>query len=185
MFQDGITDGTMTNIADTFELVVDYDERFEEQVESGDPNPLADLTIKVGEYDLTGATDGRFSLDDYVYFNLRKQLDAVEDVLAGERRELTFYSIPVELVLDPENDHVSVLLLNSRGEVKNDAVPEGGVPVTKETFVAGLIDAAEGFHEKVVEINPDLEDSEQMQTLRDYIQNAKASLSELSEPESQ
>lgn len=54
MSQNGITDGTMTDRKNTFELVVDYDERFEEQVENGDPNPLADLTIRVGEYDLTG-----------------------------------------------------------------------------------------------------------------------------------
>lgn len=178
MFLRGITGGKMT---DTFEVVIDYDEQFEEQVESGDPNPLADLTIKVGEYDLTGASDSRFYLDDYLYFNLRKQLDAVEDVIAGNRRELTFYSIPDDLILNPEDDIVYVSLLNSRGKRKNDAVPQDGVPVKKETFVTALIKTAEEFHQKVTQINPELEDSEQMQSLCEYIENVEQMLEEVCE----
>ncbi|NEU59206.1 hypothetical protein [Halorussus sp. MSC15.2] len=169
----------MTDKENMFELVIDYDEQFHEQVQSGDPNPLADLTIRAGEYDLTGASGDRFYLDDYVYFNLRKQLDAIESILAGNRNELTFYNIPNDLILDPENATIFVSLVKSSGEPKNDAVPEDGVPITMRAFIEGVVNAAEEFHEKVIEVNPDLEDSEQMRTLRDLIQNAKEKLSDI------
>lgn len=170
----------MTEDGKTFKLIIKYDKQFEEQVESGDPNPLADITIRVGEYDLTGASDGQFYLDDYMFFNLRKQLGAVKEVLDGETRELTFYSIPDDLVLDPNDDTVFVSLLNSHGERKNDSVPEGGVPVSKEAFVVGLVDAAEEFREQVISINPSLKNSEQMQALGGHIDKAKQMLSEWS-----
>lgn len=91
-----------------FDLVVNYDDRFAEQVENENPNPLADFTIRVSEYDLTGASDNQFYLDDYMFFSLRKQLGAVEDILTGERRKLTLYSIPDDLILDPDDDTVFV-----------------------------------------------------------------------------
>lgn len=166
------------NPTTAFRLCIDYDEQLIEQVESGDPNPLADLTIRAGEYDLTGASENQYYLDDYLYFHFRKLLDAVEDVMEGEQQKLTLYSIPDEIVLRPEEDAVYVSLLNSRGERKNDNVPEGGVPVTKTAFVEGLVRAADEFHDEIVETNPELETSEQMKTLNQHIQNARQSVSD-------
>lgn len=171
-------DGKMSESDPRFEVVIAYDERFEEQVQSGDPNPLTDFTIRVGGYDLTGATEDRYPIDDYIYFNLRKQLDAVQDVMDGKRRELTFYSVPDELVLDPSEDRVFVSLLKSSGEPRNDAVPEHGVAVSKTAFVSGLVDTAEEFHDRVVDVNENLRDSESMQELRNYIRTAQSASSD-------
>lgn len=162
----------------TFVLYIDYDEQFVEQVENGDTNPLANLTIRAGEYDLTGASESRYYLDEYLYFHFRKLLDAVGDVVRGEQKNLTLYSIPDEIILRPEEDVVYVSLLNPKGERKNDNVPESGVPVTKTAFVEGLIRAAEEFHDEIVTTNPELENSEQMKTLNGYIQTARQSISD-------
>lgn len=164
-----------------FELVVEYDEQFAEQVKRGQTNPLAGLTLRVGDYDLTGAPENQFYIDDYMFFNLRKLLGTVEGVVDGEQQVLTFYNIPVNLVLEPDADTVYVSLLNVHGKRENKDVPEGGIPVSKASLIAGLVDAAEEFHEKVTQINPELEDSEQMQSLREYIENARQALSEQSE----
>lgn len=153
--------------------IIDYNEQFREQVESGEPNPLADLTIRAGEYDLTGSTNDLFYLDDYLYFHFRKLLDAVEDVVQGEDKCLTLYSIPNDIVLRPEDDVVFVSLINSQGERKNVDVPESGVPVTKIAFVEELVQTAKQFHDKVVEINPDLRNSEPMEQLRQLIENVE------------
>lgn len=170
---------------ETFELIVEYNEQFTKQVERGEPNPLAGLTLQAGNYDLTGAPEDQFYIDDYMFFNLRKLLGAVESVVDGEQQELTFYNTPVDLVLNPDDDTVCVSLLNVRGRRENNEIPEGGVPISKASLIAGLVDAAEEFHGNIVEINPDLEDSEQMQTLRERIENAKQILREVSEEDSE
>lgn len=171
----------MTNAESKFEIIVAYDVKFKNQVASGDPNPLADFTIQVGDYDLTGASDGQFYLDDYLYFNFRKQFKAVEDIFEGKRRELTFYSIPDDLILEPTDSYLHVSLVNSRGERKNEAVPAGGVAVKKTNYLEGLINAANTFYENIIEVNPGLKDCEQMQTLQELIQNAKIILDENTE----
>lgn len=175
----------MTETDNDFELVVEYDEQFAEQVEQGQTNPLAGLTLRVGDYDLTGAPKDKFYIDDYMFFNLRKLLGAVESVIDGVQQELTFYNTPVDLVLNPDDDTVCVSLLNVRGRRENNEIPEGGVPISKASLIAGLVDAAEEFHGNIVEINPDLEDSERMQTLRERIENAKQILREVPEEDSE
>lgn len=174
----------MTEIDNDFELIVEYDEQFVEQVKRGQTNPLAGLTLRVGDYDLTGAPEDQFHIDDYILFNLRKLLGAVEAVIDGQQQELTFYNIPVDLVLDPSDDAVYVSLLNVHGKRENDDVPEDGIPVSRASLVAGLVDAAKEFHQKVTQINPELEDSEQMQSLCDHIENAQQMLGEISEADS-
>jgi len=178
---DGVT---MTETDNDFELVVEYDEQFAEQVERGQTNPLAGLSLRVGEYDLTGAPEDQFYIDDYMFFNFRKLLGAVEGVVDGHQQEITFYNIPVDLVLDPNDDAVYVSLLNVRGKRENDDVPEGGIPISKAALIAGLVDAAEEFHEKVIQTNPELEDSEHMQSLREHIENAEQMFGEVSETDS-
>lgn len=175
----------MTETDNDFKLIVEYNEQFTKQVKRGEPNPLAGLTLRVGNYDLTGAPEDQFYIDDYMFFNLRKLLDAIEGIMDGEQQELTFYNIPVNLVLNPDDDTVYVSLLNVRGKRENEDVPEGGIPVSKASIIAGLIDAAEEFYGNVIETNPDLKDSEQMQTLREYIENAKQLLKEVSKADSE
>lgn len=159
-----------------------YDDGFRDSVvEHSRSDPLVGTKVRIGESYVFG--DETHVNSDYMSTNLTVQLEAVEQLLAGEKVTIEYTNGPMWLVFEPAGDETVKITGCSTFEGAHDPDKrlsiDSSAVVSIPAWVAELIRTAEEFHSKLVELNPELKDDRTLQRLREAIQNAKNQLERL------
>lgn len=164
---------------DNVSIELRYDSDFRQSViERNRSDPLTGMKIKVDDTYVFG--DEEHVNSDYMSTNLTVQLEAVEKILADEKASIEFANGPMWLVFEPHDEETVKVTGCSTFEGVHD--PEQRLSadttavVSKTAWVGELIRTAEQFYEKVVDLNPDLENDQILQGLRTEIPKAKEHL---------
>lgn len=162
----------MSEIHDDFEII--YEPNFLTSHMHASPYRSSGIHIRTGDTYLTGESEDRFPIDDYLDYNFMKMLEVVPAILSNQRARVPYRSVPVELRFYPEKESVvRTVLCYEDGRSYRDDVPDAGMPVTKEAVVSEIIKTGEGFLENLVKSHPNLEGDDQTQAFCDALERAK------------
>lgn len=158
-----------------------YDSEFRKSVvERGRSDPLTGMKIRVGEMYVFGDEDHVNS--DYISTNLTVQLEAVEKILSDKRATIEFANGPMWLAFEPHDEETLEILECATFEGVQDSEQrlsgDRSALVSKTAWVSELIETAEEFYERVVDLNPSLEDDQILRRLRREIAAVKEQLKE-------
>lgn len=162
-----------------------YDSEFRKSVvERGRPDPLTGMKIRVGEMYVFGDEDHVNS--DYMSTNLTVQLEAVEKILGDEKATIEFANGPMWLAFEPHDEETVKILECATFEGVQDSEQrlssDRSALVSKIVWISELIETAEEFHEKIVDLNPGLMDDQILRRLWREIEAAKEQLEEFETP---
>lgn len=156
-------------------------ERFTEQiVEESHHDPYGHLKIRVNQSYLVGSEDTHVGV--WITTDLIRLLAQTEAIFANEKDVVAFDNGPSYLVAEPTDGttgtvNVTRCLLYSGVEDPDERLPiEETFTVSKRAWTEELVRVAEEYLEQVTELNPDIEDNQYIQELRDEIAGAKARL---------
>lgn len=156
-----------------------YDDDFRKAVvEHGRPDPLVGAKVRVGDSYVFG-DEGHVN-SDYMCTNLTIQLEATEQILADEKVVVEYANGPMWLVFEPHDEEMVKITGCATIEGVRDPSERLSVDrsalVSKTALIAELVETAGEFHGKVVELNPELENDQFLQRLREAIAEAQERL---------
>lgn len=153
-------------------IEIEDTERFQRQVRDGVANPLTVMNIYKGDEQVKGG-------DSFMTLTVIELLDAVEEILAGEKQIVEYSGGPSYLVFEPQDD--KKILVTGCGSIEVAENPterlsvDTTVEVDKQSWIVELVRTAEEYYDRIVELNPTLEDAESVQRLRRRISDVNQS----------
>lgn len=167
--------------AEKVSIEIDYGSRFRERVvERNNPDPLIGMKIRInGTYALGDETHAP---KDSISTNLIVQLEATEQILSDEKAVIEYMNGPMWLVFEPHDEELvkvtgCTTIEGVRDPSKRLSVDTSAF-VSKADWMSELIQTAEQLHDKIIELNQDLEDDETIQRLENEIADAKDRINE-------
>lgn len=161
---------------------IEYDEKFRDLVAERDrSDPLTGMKVKVGDKYVLGRGD--LVASDYMSTNLTVQLESVEKILSNNKVFVEYANGPMWLVFEPQDEETVMITGCATFEGVQD--PDQRTPVDRSAvapkiaWVSELVKAAEQFYERVLRLNPELENDQILQRLQTEISNANGLIGEL------
>jgi len=97
-------------------------------------------------------------------YHLRRLLSALEDVMKGQKKKVGLYNHSDYIVLHPTDGKIRVAYV-SKQELEN-LDRDDMLVVNKERVCMEITEAAKGFYNQVLSLNPELSDDEDMKELK-------------------
>lgn len=168
-------------IGEDVSVKIDYGSQFRERVaERENPDPLLGMKVRADCVFILG--DETHTAKDSISTNLTVQLESTEQILADERAVVEYMNGPMWLVFEPHDKETVKITGCTTIEGVRDPEQrlsvDTSVLVSKTAWISELIETAEEFHQKVIELNPDLEDDQILRRLRREIEAAKEQFEE-------
>lgn len=151
-------------------IEIENTERFRKQVREGNADPLTVMNVIVRGEQVKGG-------DSFMTLTVIELLDAVEGMLASEKQIVEYSGGPSYLVFEPRDD--KNILITGWGSIEVAENPVGRlsadttVEVDKQSWVVELVRTAEEYYDRILELNPTLEDAESVQRLRRRISDVE------------
>lgn len=159
----------MTNVT----IEIEDTKRFRKQVREGTPDPLTVMNVYVGGEQVKSG-------DSFMTLTVIELLDAVEGILAGEKQIVEYSGGPSYLVFEPRDDkNISVTGCGSIEAAENPAERlsvDTTVEVDEQSWIVELVRAAEEYYDRILELNPTLEDAKSVRCLRRRISDVEESV---------
>lgn len=162
-------------------IEIDYGCQFRERVaERKDPDPLLGMKIRADGTFVLG--DETHAAKDSISTNLTVQLEATEQILDNKKAVIEYMNGPMWLVFEPHDEEMVKITgcatIEGVRDPKQRLSVDTTVLVSKTAWIFELIETAEEFHEKVVDLNSDLKDDQILRRLRREIETAREQLEE-------
>jgi len=167
----------MTDItpSETASIEFRYDSEYRQKAREGEPNEWIAVSIAVDETYIYGDPDG--GVTGSACEIVHQFLESIEATVADERYVVEFEFGPTWLVVEPSNGDAVNVSSCSVPQGRHDPSERLDIdmsrPITKQGWIDSVIDAAEDFHDTVVDIGPDLYDHSVMVQVREDIAHAK------------
>lgn len=167
-------DGKMSSeVPNDVSIEIVYGAGFRRQVtEQDEADPLTTMKIKVGEIYVVGGPEPGHGSGDYMTNNLIEQFNAIERVREGERYILEFSTGPSFLVFEPMDGSIMVTgcvsIEGARDPKKRHSVDTTGV-VSLDAWIDEVVRVAKEYSQALVDANPSLQSSSELQLLRETI----------------
>lgn len=157
------------------EIEFRFDQKYREQVMQAEPDSWIEIAISVGDTYIYG--DAEAGVTGFACGAVLNFLDSVEAILDDSQYIVEFEFGPTWIALYPRDDdsiEVAKRITLNRAQERAD-LHEGEIarPVTKEAWVAAVLDAARTFHGTVVDLNPALEDHAVLRQIRTEIERVE------------
>ena len=166
---------------DSAKIEFDFNKKYRERVVTENaPDSWIEIIISLNSTYIY--SDKREGVTGFACAAVRQFLDSVDSVLADERHVIEFEFGPSWLALDPrDRDSISVVQCTTLRRAENPSERRDiftPYPVTKQAWITGVLKAAKEFHERVLELNPELEDRKVLKQIREKIAAAEQSYRE-------
>lgn len=157
-----------------------YGEEFVEQVENGDADPYTGVKIKADNLFLYGASD-RWSKNWVVYL-LNSFLESLSTVMNGEKEVVTNHNGPSYFVFEPHSERevqfTNALTYEGIDDPDKRLSSTESIVIDKIELISEFIDTGEKLYLKIIEINPELEEHNDIILLEKNIEKGRSILSE-------
>lgn len=136
---------------------------------SGGFNPYLSVAISVGDMTLSGEDRGYIGGHGGLVYGM---VEAVEDIIAGNKEIVTATDGPTYLVFEPNEDWVRITVCDTRESAENPDKRtdiEPSAIAEKEALVSELLSAGNNTVDRAIDINPDLAANPGVQRLKTLI----------------
>ena len=164
--------------SDSVQIEFHFSEKYREQVVAENkPDSWIEIAIAVDDMYIYGDNEG--GVTGFACGAVLQFLDSVDLVLAGERYIAEFEYGPTWLALDPRDENSIYVSKCMTWTGANNPEKRLDIdisrPATKQTWITEVLETATEFHERVIELNPELEDREVLKQIREEIAAAEQS----------
>lgn len=163
---------TDTQLSDTATIKFRYDSEYRQHVIEGKyGDSWITVDIAIGDTEIYGPGHEATGTAGIVVLEL---LASVEAAVDDERCLIEFDSGPYWLVVEPR-DVTSVNVVRCV-TIKGARNPderldiERSYPITKQAWIEAVINAAQDFHDTVLDLNPDLQDQKELKQIQNEIE---------------
>ncbi len=156
-------------------IEIDYGEGFERQIKSGTADPIVVMSVYIGGKEVKKA-------DSFMSRTIAELLEAVDSIFAGEKQIIEYTGGPTYLVFEPRDEETIFVTGCGGYEAAHNPEERLSIDTTaicdKRAWVTELVREAEEYREKILNLNPELEDDMFLQRIQASIANANRYLDE-------
>jgi hypothetical protein len=163
---------TDTQLSDTATIEFQYDNEYRQHVIDGEyGDSWINVDVTIGGTEIYGPGHEATGTAGIVVLEL---LNSVEAALDDERCLIEFDIGPYWLVVEPRDvESVNVVRCVTIKGARNPDERldiERSHPITKQAWIEAVIDATQDFHDTVLDLNPDLDDQEELKGIQNEIE---------------
>jgi hypothetical protein len=163
---------TDTQPSDTATIEFQYDSKYRQHVIEGEyGDSWINVDIDIGDTEIYGPGHEATGIAGIVVIEL---LNSVEATIDDKRCLIEFDIGPYWLVVEPRDaESVNVVRCVTIKSARNPDERldiERSHPITKQAWIEAVINAAQDFHDTILDLNPDLHDQEELKQIQHEIE---------------